>query len=198
MIDDGIKYFKKFDIALTRKNFGELINSKEDTETLEFRKPSIIAANEDLIAENKELEIGITLPFYRNLKIACGHFKASQHDEVKSYFVADSSHSYGQLNPEIHFVATASGNSMNGGKHPIEDGDLLLLEWITPSNAGSISGLTMAVETQDETGDDHYLLRVIKKLTNGQYLLVANNPDYTEVLATESMNTFARLKAILK
>ncbi|QJY40982.1 hypothetical protein HND97_06885 [Vibrio cholerae] len=41
---------------------------------------------------------------------------------------------------------------MKGGKNPIQDGDLLLLEWVTPSSAGSISNLTMAIETQDETG----------------------------------------------
>jgi len=198
MIDDGIKYFKKFDIELTRKDFDELTNLTENTETLEFIKPKMIAANDNLIAENGEIEQGIALPFYRNLKIACGHFKTSEHDEIENHFVLDSSHSYGQLNPEIHFIATASGNSMNGGKNPIEDGDLLLLEWITPSNAGSISGLTMAITTQDESGDDQYLLRVVKKQANGQYLLVANNPDYAEMLATESMNTFARLKAILK
>jgi len=31
-----------------------------------------------------------------------------------------------------------TGNSMNGGKHPILDGDMLLLELITPESAGSL------------------------------------------------------------
>jgi hypothetical protein len=52
---------------------------------------------------------------------------------------------------------------MNGGKTPIKGGDLLLLEWVNPTNAGSISDLTLAIETQDDTGDDQYLLRVVKK-----------------------------------
>ena len=98
-----------------------------------------------------------------SLKIACGHFKTSEYEEVEGYLVPDNTHKFGILNPEVHFIATASGNSMNGGKNAVEDGDLLLLEWITPSNAGSISGQTMAIETQDESGDDQYLLRVVKK-----------------------------------
>lgn len=35
---------------------------------------------------------------------------------------------------------------MNGGKHPIRDGDFLLLELLTSNNAGSISGQTVAIE----------------------------------------------------
>jgi hypothetical protein len=94
-------------------------------------------------------------------------------------------------------LATASANSMNAGKNPIKDGDLLLLELVTPINAGSISGTTMAVEIQDESGDNQYLLRVVKKNNHGQYLLVANNLDYPDMVANESMNTFARLKGVL-
>jgi hypothetical protein len=86
---------------------------------------------------------------------------------------------------------------MNAGKNPIKDGDLLLLELVTPINAGSISGTTMAVEIQDESGDNQYLLRVVKKNNHGQYLLVANNLDYPDMVANESMNTFARLKGVL-
>ncbi len=87
---------------------------------------------------------------------------------------------------------------MNGGKNPIQDGDLLLLEWVTPKSAGSISNLVMAIETQDETGDNHYLLRVVRKIGPNYYQLEAQNADYAPMLATDSMRTFARLKAILR
>ncbi|EGR4318463.1 DEAD/DEAH box helicase, partial [Vibrio cholerae] len=90
------------------------------------------------------------------------------------------------------------GNSMNGGKNPIQDGDLLLLEWVTPSSAGSISNLTMAIETQDETGDNQYLLRVVRKIAPNQYELQAQNPSYPNMPATDAMKTFARLKAVIK
>ena len=192
MIEDGIQYFQKCNLKLTRKNFNVLTVQGESNNI------SDITASRATVVNNQLEESGLDLPFYSSLKIACGHFKTSQHDEVANIFVPDSSHSFGTLNPEIHFIATASGNSMNGGKNAIEDGDLLLLEKITSNNAGSISGLTLAIETQDLTGDDQYLLRVVKKVANGQYLLVANNPDYLDIMANEQMNTFARLKSVLK
>jgi sulfatase maturation enzyme AslB (radical SAM superfamily) len=57
-------------------------------------------------------------------------------------------------NPTVNVSLT-----MNGGMHPIKHGDLLLLERITPEHAGSISGKTVAIERQGETGDEQYLLR---------------------------------------
>ncbi|MBF4257199.1 DEAD/DEAH box helicase [Vibrio anguillarum] len=140
-------------------------------------------------------EKGIYLPLYPDLKIACGHFKQGSHDTQEQYLVAAG---YGKLDPTRHFIAPASGNSMNGGKNPIQDGDLLLLEWVTPKSAGSISNLVMAIETQDETGDNHYLLRVVRKMGPNHYQLEAQNADYAPMLATDSMRTFARLKAILR
>lgn len=197
MIEDGIHYFNKLNITLIHDDFDCLLNVKENSQPLTAQITQGEAANDDVVCTRDETELGIDLPFYSSLKIACGHFKTSEYQEVENYFVPDNSHNYGTLNPDIHFIATASGNSMNGGKNPVKDGDLLLLEWITPSNAGSISGLTMAIEAQDASGDDQYLLRVVKKQQNGQYLLVANNPEYTDMLATEQMKTFARLKAVL-
>ncbi|MBU2871114.1 DEAD/DEAH box helicase [Colwellia sp. E2M01] len=198
MIDDGINYYQKINITLTENDFSNLTKQGSTNQTQELtlkeaETTNTQAANEDEI-DNIQ---GLDLPFYPSLKIACGHFKTSEHEEVENLFIPDHAHSFGALNPTIHFVATASGNSMNGGKNPVKDGDLLLLELITPTNSGSISGLTLAIEMQDESGDDQYLLRVVKKQSNGQYVLVANNPDYTDKLANEYMHTFARLKSVL-
>ncbi|GGQ07441.1 DEAD/DEAH box helicase family protein [Shewanella litoralis] len=132
--------------------------------------------------------------FYPDLKIACGHFKTGT-DESSETLKLNSS--FNRLDPAIHFIAPASGNSMNGGKNPILDGDLLLLERVTPTNAGSITGKIMAIEIQDDAGDNQYLLRKVSKLPNGQYQLNAHNLDYNPMLANESMVTFARLKQVL-
>lgn len=131
------------------------------------------------------------LPYFPNIKIACGYFKTG-HADVEEQLPAPSG--FGRLSPDRHFIARASGNSMNGGKNPIYDGDYLLLEQVTPQNAGSISGKTMAIERQDEAGDNQYLLRNILKNKDGSYTLRANNPDYEDLIADESMVTFARLK----
>ncbi len=86
---------------------------------------------------------------------------------------------------------------MDGGKHPIKDGDLLLLERITPQSAGSNQGHVIAIEKTDAAGDNTYLLRKVKKVSDGHYQLIAFNPDYAEQTADDSMRTLARLKAVL-
>ncbi|MCL9779897.1 DEAD/DEAH box helicase family protein [Vibrio sp. S4M6] len=134
----------------------------------------------------------VQLPYYPDLKIACGHFKTGHHDNCEMMDVG-----LRNVDPNKHFLASASGNSMNGGKNPIHDGDILLLEAVTPTSAGSITGNTMAIEMQDESGDNQYLLRVVEK-RDGQYWLKARNPDYETIPANDSMRTFARLKQVLK
>ncbi len=86
---------------------------------------------------------------------------------------------------------------MDGGKNPIRDGDYLLLELITSGSAGSITGKTVVIERQDESGDNQYLLRVVTKSSDGSYVLKANNPAYEDLLASEEMRTKARLMSVL-
>jgi SOS-response transcriptional repressor LexA len=137
-----------------------------------------------------------SIPYFSDLKIACGHFRTSSHEteEIEQIALPEK---YGTLDPAKHFIARAMGNSMNGGKHPIHDGDYLLLEHITSNNAGSISNQIVAIERQDTSGDDQYLLRSVNKLGQGQYELVAQNSDYEPMMATEDMATFARLKDVI-
>lgn len=138
------------------------------------------------------------LPFFPDLKIACGHFKTGSSENIEYRHISNK---FGKVDPLKHFIARASGNSMNGGKNAIADGDYLLLEHITPSNAGSITGLTLAIERQDSAGDNQYLLRVIKKDASGAYILHANNPSYEDIRITpydqEHLRTFARLRGVL-
>ena len=75
--------------------------------------------------------------------------------------------------------------------------DYLLLELITPSRAGSITGNVVAIERQDDSGDNQYLMRVVTKGRDSQYILKANNPDYEDLMATDDMRTLARLHNII-
>lgn len=148
-----------------------------------------------IIPFNPKKEQKITnLPYFDDLRIACGHFRTST-SEVQEYRNLPAS--YGTLDPARHFIARASGNSMNGGKNPIHDGDYLLLELISASNAGSVNGQIVAIERQDETGDNQYLLRSVIKKGQGQYILKANNPAYKDLQTDESMRTLARLKHVI-
>lgn len=131
------------------------------------------------------------LPFFPDIKIACGHFKTGN---AEASALVNAPTGFGSLDSAKHFIARASGNSMNGGKNPIYDGDYLLLEQITSNNAGSISNTTVAIERQDTSGDNQYLLRKVLKNTDGTYTLRAANPEYEDINASEEMVTFARLK----
>jgi hypothetical protein len=86
---------------------------------------------------------------------------------------------------------------MNGGKHPIKSGDYLLLELITSVSAGSNNGQVVAIERQDIAGDDQYLLRKVNKLRDGEYELIAQNPDYEPMKSSDDMNPFARFRQII-
>ena len=158
----------------------------------------IIAANDTDTAEF-ELRVSNTdtlqLRYFPNIKIACGHFKTGDDSGVE---YLDAPSGFGSLNPDKHFLARASGNSMNGGKQPILDGQLLILELITPQSAGSLQNCTVAIERQDMSGDNQNLLRDVKKIADGQYQLIAKNPDYPPLVADESMRTFARLRGIVE
>jgi len=184
----------EIDIFLTL--VAELIDYRymQYEERLEKNQPVQSKLKADVISINKARKQKI--PYFPDLKIACGHFKSSQHDEEIVHRIGLPEH-YGHLDGERHFIAHASGNSMDGGKNPIKDGDCLLLEAITPDHAGSISNQIVAIERQDVSGDDQYLLRYVRKLGPGNYGLIANNPDYQPMLATEEMRTFARLKSVI-
>ncbi len=142
----------------------------------------------------RSTEDEIELPYFPNIKIACGHFKTGTAD-AEEYRKLDTGGR--TLDPAQHFVARATGDSMNGGKRPIKDGDYLLLERITSTNAGSITGKIMAIERQDETGANQYVLRVVTKTADGRYILKATNPDYPDYETDPGMRTFARFREII-
>lgn len=137
---------------------------------------------------------GTELAYFPNLKIACGHFRTGRTDSDEHLSLPAS---YGELDPHRHFIARASGNSMDGGKHPVRDGDYLLLELLSPTKAGSITGAVVAIERQDESGDNQYLLRNVTKNARGEYVLKASNPAYGDLIATDEMRTLARLTSVV-
>jgi superfamily II DNA or RNA helicase/SAM-dependent methyltransferase/SOS-response transcriptional repressor LexA len=151
-------------------------------------------ATSNVIPFQRNAPTRIELPFFPDLRIACGHFRTSSSKITEHRSLGDG---YGKIDPARHFIARATGNSMNGGKQPIADGDYLLLELVNPSSAGSITGNIMAIERQDDAGDNQYLLRVVNKAKDGSYILKANNPQYQDLVATDAMRTLARFKGII-
>ncbi len=78
-------------------------------------------------AEDTERTESIEVPYFPDLRIACGHFRAGRRDVEETYRVPPG---HGNIDPGRHFVARATGNSMEGGKNPVRDGDYLLLELV--------------------------------------------------------------------
>ena len=153
-------------------------------------------ASTNVIELKREGEERQNIPFFSDLKIACGYFRTSEHSSENIEYIPLPL-AYGNLDPAKHFIACASGNSMEGGKNPIKDGDYLLLELVSSVSAGSISNQTMAIERQNSTSDDQYLLRDVKKRPDGGYDLIARNSDYPIFQADDEMRTFARLKMVI-
>jgi superfamily II DNA or RNA helicase/SAM-dependent methyltransferase len=151
-------------------------------------------ASSEVISLSSTRKKRVDLPFFPNLPIACGHFRTGTTDAEEHRSLGSG---YGHLDPARHFIARASGNSMNGGKTPVRDGDYLLLELVNSNSTVSITGNIMAVERQGEAGEHQYLLRVVTKESDGHYTLKANNPEYVDLYATEEMRIFARLHAVL-
>jgi SOS-response transcriptional repressor LexA len=135
----------------------------------------------------------VELPYFPNLKIACGQFKTGRTDSAVHRMLPTA---YGPLDPSRHFIARTTGNSMDGGKNPVRDGDHLLLELMSPTRAGSITGHVVVIERQDESGDNQYLLRMVTRTRDGQYALKASNPAYEDMRATDGMRTLARLRGV--
>lgn len=189
-----LRYEERLNKRISKKDKEVEEAPKKPELQVQRQKADIIPFRKEEGTENTET---IEIPYFSDLKIACGHFKSSYQDEDSVELRALSLAGYGRLSPKKHFIARASGNSMNGGKNPIKDGDYLLLELISSDHAGSISNQILAIEQQDVTGDEQFLLRYIKKLGDGKYELIALNPDYQPMIATEQMKTFARFKAVI-
>ncbi|MFB1490187.1 MULTISPECIES: DEAD/DEAH box helicase family protein [unclassified Thiocapsa] len=189
MVRELVDYrFAAYEPRLTKTTAGEEgperaeVQSTESARVLPFSRPTA------------STPARVELPYYPDLRIACGHFRRGRGDSEQRCAFDDQG--YGRLDPERDFVARAVGHSMDGGSRPIHDGDYLLLERIAPTQAGTLNGQIVAIERQD-AGEDQYLLRRVIKTADGRYQLKANHPDYPEIEADEDMRPLARLKAVL-
>ncbi|PKL44505.1 MAG: restriction endonuclease subunit R [Candidatus Riflebacteria bacterium HGW-Riflebacteria-2] len=158
------------------------------------------AGNAQIIAEVGNLEAEkadqIVLPFFSDLKMAAGALDQMNSSETASESI--SVRQSGNLSADRHFVVKISGNSMDGGKNPIQDGSLVILEKITPDRGGSTAGKIVAVKYNNEFGDTAYALKKIKKTSDGSYYLVSNNRKYPEVkIDPGKLFPFARFISIV-
>jgi superfamily II DNA or RNA helicase len=148
--------------------------------------------------EVNEFSISPKFSYFPSLKIACGHFRESSIDVEETRTLGAS---YGRHDTHRHFIARASGNSMDGGLQPIHDQDYLLLEIIGQEAVKNLDGDILAIERKSSNGDFEYLLRKAVKGGSGEFLLRANNSAYDDIRVTSELQsqfrTFARLVKVI-
>lgn len=135
------------------------------------------------------------IPFFKELKIACGYFKSSTHTKAE---MIELPLTYGNLDPKKHFVVVASENSMDGGEYPIKHGDLLLLEHITHEYVDNVSGVTIAIERNIANGDEQYLLRQVKNLDDRKSQSMEQNTINEPIKSYNGVTLLALFKSIIE
>ncbi len=171
-----------------------LVQELVDYRLASYATRQAASGSSNVLAFARKPATRVELAYFPDLKIACGHFRTSSSAVTEHRSLGAA---YAQLDPARHFIARASGNSMNGGKSPIHDGDCLLLELLSPSQLASDTGSVVVIERQDTSGESQYVLRVVAKNTDGAPVLRAFNPEYQDMVATDDMHTLARLVGII-
>lgn len=139
---------------------------------------------------------GTEIPLFANLNIACGHFRGG--DTTVGTFKRLPAR-YGPLRANLHFIARASGDSMNGGQQPIRNGDYMLLERNRRPSLTPQDGTTVVVARPSTIGSDEYVLRTAVAHIDGTTAMRPQNPDpeYREFVFDSSMESVATLVRIL-
>ncbi|MGK5094985.1 DEAD/DEAH box helicase family protein [Deltaproteobacteria bacterium TL4] len=147
---------------------------------------------------SKKTSSKTTVPFFSTMKMAAGKFRESMQEfDHELISVSDPSE---KLSPERHFVVRIEGDSMDGGKNPVHNGDLVLLERLDATRAGSLTAeRAIAVEYRDFTGETAYALKQIKKRSTGEYYLHSWNSQYPDSpVDPETLFPIARFIQIIK
>jgi len=154
----------------------------------------------------------VEIPFFADLKVACGHFRESPHDNTNIDYRPLPS-KYGSLEPARHFIAQASGSSMDGGNQPIKDGEYLLFQLLSsdiamdsvalneirePSSSEVEIAELGTVVAENRKGSGHeFLVRNLEAGKGGGFVLTARNPSYPSIQLTPEIVLIAKLKGIL-
>ena len=135
------------------------------------------------------------VPLFGDYTVACGpHARTSWSDHAATE-IAISRRPGHSLAPSRNFVCFAHGDSMDGGPHPIRNGDPLLFEWITGGSAGDYVDQPVLVETAGKSGVAG-TLKVLRRQGSG-FMLESNNPLVAPIEGRADMRPVARLVAKL-
>jgi superfamily II DNA or RNA helicase/diadenosine tetraphosphate (Ap4A) HIT family hydrolase/SOS-response transcriptional repressor LexA len=137
------------------------------------------------------------VPFYRDVKVACGAFDpTTQQDEAVEQFAVNANVA---VDPKTHFVVTATGDSMNGGLTPIADGSLVLCEWARGVSAESVQGKPFLLVGHDEA-DTTFAVMKVPRLTKDGWVLESWNPEFgpQKLPAATKLEPVARVVEVIE
>lgn len=113
------------------------------------------------------------VPYYADVAVACGAMEGtSQQEDVAREIPIITDR---LIDPRKHFVVRAQGDSMNGGEHPIEDGDLVLCEWARGMSPEEIEGKPFLLVGHD-AADTSFAVMKVPRRTTGAWELLSWNP----------------------
>ncbi len=102
----------------------------------------------------------------------------------------------GTADPDV-FAVRAKGDSMDGGKSPIRDGDWMLMKWARGKGLGAVRGRVALVGVGDPEGDRQFLLKRVVETEHGQKLR-SENRDYAELAATAETQVVALQQGVVR
>ena len=102
----------------------------------------------------------------------------------------------GRADPNV-FAVRATGDSMDGGKTPIRDGDWVLMKWARGKGLGAVRGRVALVGVGDSTEDRQFLLKRVVETERGQALR-SENRDYAELPTTPQTQVVALQQGVVR
>ena len=97
---------------------------------------------------------------------------------------------------EGRFAVRASGDSMDGGKRPIHDGDWMIMRFARSRPAPAIEGRVALVEAHDAAGSAFVVKRLVRE--DGRWRLRSDNPLYSDMEPPEDGVAIAVLEQTVR
>lgn len=129
---------------------------------------------------------------YPDLRAAAGHAASSVEppdEDLVSLPLENAA-------PDL-FAVRVSGNSMEGGKQPLHDGDWAVMKLARSLPASAVENRVVLVEVEGDSFGAQYQIKRLKRDGRG-WRLTSDNPDGPAFTATESMVPIARLERAIR
>lgn len=139
-----------------------------------------------------------SLPYYEQLMVACGvgDLQHAGTDEVSTLVVQATM----PVTPARNFIVRARGDSMDGGRMPIRDGDYVLCEWCKGASLESLENVACLVTAHDIAGTSEAMIKLPARDRKGIRVLRSTSgaqPDLP-VDRWQEVSVVARVLAIVR